>query len=1115
MRHLSEQLLLSASDLITFLGCRHASALDRRALDEPDLKWGGDAPSAELLQQKGLAHERAYLDALSGQGLNVASVPANASPTDRAKATSELMTSGADIVYQAALIDAPWHGFADFLKRVEVLSTLGAYSYEVQDTKLARAVAPKHVVQLSIYSDLVAQVQGVTPEHMQVVLGDGTIETLRTYDFAAYVRHAQKRLETFLGSDERLETIAEPCGHCTLCHWAERCNEEWLAADHLSFVANIRGTRIEKLEAIGVTTMSALAALSPATRVKNLDPVVLDRLIRQARLQIAVRGTNDHLHELLEPQQGRGFARLPQPAEGDLFFDMEGDPLYEGGLEYLFGVHWGNPAGGNFRAFWAHDRAAEKRALQEFLDFVGQHLAQYPYAHIYHYNHYEVTAVRRLAMIHGTREAQVDDLLRHHKFVDLYKVVREGLLISEPRYSLKNIEKFYMPPREGDVASAGDSIVAYETWRETGDQKILDDIENYNAIDCRSTAALRDWLLSVRPADMLWFNPADVAPDDGALQRQREAEADRAAMEATLMAGAPEAERPFRQLVVDLVEFHRREQKPQWWALFDLQGREDDELLEDLNCLGGLEQQGEPTTVKRSLLHTFRFPSQETKIGAGATPKIIETLEPAGTIEAFDLERGYLTLKRAANKGPLPQKIALGPSGPINDQVIRDAIRRLADSVAAGANTFRAVEGILRRDAPRLTGHAAGEPIIGPGEDLVAGATRAALALDHSHLFIQGPPGAGKTYTASQMIVALLRAGKTIGVASNTHKAINNLLSGVEKAAQEKGVTFTGYKKCSKEDDEFDGVFIRNIEDNDIPAADLIAGTAWLFSRPEFGQRLDYLFVDEAGQVALANLTAMGTAARNIILVGDQMQLGQPIQGAHPGESGLSVLDYLLQGVATVPEDRGIFLNETRRMHPDVCGFISRAIYEDRLGTHATTHDQSLLLTPNAHPALKPTGISFVPMTHAGRSQSSSEEAERIREIWTNLMGQRWRDEKGHEQQITPEDVLIVAPYNAQVNLIADRLPGGARVGTVDRFQGQEAAVVLVSMTASSGDDIPRGIDFLFSRNRLNVAISRARCLAIILANPRLLEVPCATVEQMRLVNTLCLAEEWSRIKKE
>jgi uncharacterized protein len=277
--------------------------------------------------------------------------------------------------------------------------------------------------------------------------------------------------------------------------------------------------------------------------------------------------------------------------------------------------------------------------------------------------------------------------------------------------------------------------------------------------------------------------------------------------------------------------------------------------------------------------------------------------------------------------------------------------------------------------------------------------------------------------------------------------------------------------------------------------------------------KVDYLFVDEAGQVALANLVSACTSARNIVLLGDQMQLGQPIQGVHPGRSGESALDYLLNGVATIPPDRGVFLATTWRLHPDICRFISDAVYDGRLLPEKHNVRRQLELDVSAHPSLKPYGITFLPIQHDGCSQSSKAEADLIEAIYASALQQRYTDKEGKEHPIGPADILVVAPYNVQVNLLTRTLPPGARVGTVDKFQGQEAPIVIVSMTTSSEKDLPRHIEFLYSRNRLNVAVSRAMCLAVVVANPALTTIRCHTPDQMALVNTLCwLAETGSSV---
>jgi uncharacterized protein len=387
-----------------------------------------------------------------------------------------------------------------------------------------------------------------------------------------------------------------------------------------------------------------------------------------------------------------------------------------------------------------------------------------------------------------------------------------------------------------------------------------------------------------------------------------------------------------------------------------------------------------------------------------------------------------------------------------------------------------------------------------------------ALALDDSLLFVQGPPGAGKTYTSAHVILALISAGKRVGVSSNSHKAINNLLGKIEELALEQKINFSGVKKASDQDPEsfLKGELIGDTTDNEaveMGGWDLIGGTAYLFARPDMIGAVDYLFVDEAGQVSLGNMLAMASATRNIVLVGDQMQLAQPIQGAHPGVSGLSALDYFLQEEATIAPEKGILLDTSWRMHPSICSFISEAVYDGRLQAHPDCARQQLLLEGATHPALKQHGISVIEMMHEGCSQSSEEEALATRDLIDTLIDTQFVDRKGNVGTIGLQNILVVAPYNSQVNLLRARLPDGARVGTVDKFQGQEAEVVIVSLATSSPEDLPRPVDFFYSKNRLNVAISRARTLAVVLINPRLLELDASSVEHLRMVNTLAWAK--------
>lgn len=1124
MQNRDGQILVSAGDLIGFLECEHFTALSLQDLVTP-LQRAEDGESVVLIQEKGFSHESAYLEQLRAQGLRVVELKNDGNPTELAKLTEETMRAGPDVIFQATFLSGRLLGRADFLKRVERPSKLGAFGYEVQDTKLARSAKAKFVVQLCFYSDLLAKVQGEEPHSMHLVLGDGTEQSFRVANYSRYFRQVRDQFLKFIeGKAAAAATYPQRCAYCQYCPWREICDERWRKDDYLNQVAGITRNQIERLQANGTKTMAALAALEAGVRVPRLQPETVRKLRSQASLQVAFRDTGARKVERLDldPAGRRGFFRMPKPDEGDVFFDMEGDPLEGEGLEYLFGVRFLEDGKARFDPYWAHSREEEAKAFERFIDLVTARRQRFPAMHIYHYGAYEPSALKRLMSLHGTREAQVDALLRGGVFVDLYKVVREAIRTSQDGYSIKDIEAFYMPARQGEVKDAGASIVHYERWKASKDAAELEKIRSYNDDDCRSTQLLRDWLLAHRPGDIPWYT-GEASQEEGeqpVSERTKQIEDGLAKFWAALLGKHPldraawTPEHHFRELVFQLLDFHRRSDKPQWWAMFARQDMTQDELMDDIECLAGLTQErgSVPEPVKRSLVYTFNYPEQETKLRAGKRCKRTDTAEGFGEIVELDEEARRIKIKVAADR-EVPPVLSVGPEGPVGNDGLREAVWRFGSSVVTADGRFGAVRALLAKEPPKLKGRKPGEPIAADGSR--AAALDAALRLDGSYLFVQGPPGAGKTTTGSQLIVGLLKQGKRVGVTSNSHKAVNNLLQAIETEAQKQGFTFSGMKKSTKNDPEtpYNGRLIKDCFSNADAMGGtyaLIAGTAWLFADPDLERKLDYLFIDEAGQVSLAYLVAMGTSARNIILLGDQMQLGQPVHGVHPGRSGESSLEYLLDDHAAVPEDRGIFLGTTWRMHDDVCRFISDAVYDGRLKPDPKNRNQRLVLAKNYHPAIAPTGIRFIPVQHEGCAQRSEPEGEVVKAILESLLKQHYVTKDGAEKPLTLADVLIVAPYNAQVNHLKGVLPDGARVGTIDKFQGQQAEVVIASMTTSSGDDLTRNIEFLFSKNRLNVAVSRAKCLAIVVASPDLLKVRCNSVGQMELVNTLCWLQQYA-----
>lgn len=1122
MRKLDGQVIFSATDVVNFLECEHLTTLDRINLETP-IERGTDDPTMRLIQEHGTKHELQYLQSLRESNKTIVDVSTLGNGLDEhVAATKQALTAGPDVIFQAALRDGVLAGFADFLERVEVPSDLGPYSYEVVDTKLSRSPKAKFLIQLAFYSVILGQWQGRTPEAMHVVLGDGTRASYRVADYIRYFRTQRDRFLSAMSSGQD-ETYPEPCEKCSQCSWIARCQETWAQDDHLSLVANIRSSQVRKLNDAGVYTLQALAELDSQTAIPKLAPETLAILRHQAELQFRERVTGEKAFEILpiSPTEERGFLRLPAPDPNDLYFDMEGDPLEKDGLEYLFGLGWYESGSFVFKPFWAHSRSEEKIAFEQFIDFVVDHLRRHPAAHIYHYAAYEKTALGRLMSLHGTREREVDDLFRTGRLVDLYKVVREGVRVSEPGYSIKNIEHFYREKREGEVQNAGASIVFYERWRKTRDPQLLADIEAYNKDDVISTDGLHGWLKSIRPSEMEWRVSARPPESDAPAEDAVSLDVGLEELKTALLQGVDEHDNTedghtrLRVLAAQLVDFHRREQKPQWWKMFDCLQMDVQELVEDGECIGGMQRASEilPYAEKQSLVYTYRYPPQETKLRKGSNATRIDT---GKSIVLHDVDHDLHTVKLKVGKraDPLPGRLSVGPSQPISDKALRERVRLFAESVRADDAKYGAAKGLLAKVLPCVQGVEPGSNFV-TRESTVEDIASVVAALQESHLVIQGPPGAGKTYTGSHVIVALIRAGFTVGVASNSHKAIHNLLESVVEVAQETGVDFRGFKKVTAANPEtfFEASSFDNCADVSefVPAHHrLFAGTAWAFAALPIDTPLDYLFIDEAGQVSLGNLVAMGTSARNIVLLGDQMQLSQPIQGTHPGRSGESALDYLLDGRATIPSSEGVFLATTWRMHPAVCEFISDAVYDGKLHSADIASERYLELNTLASPELSPVGIRYIPVHHTGRSQSCPEEAQVIASLFQSLLGQDFVDAEKGLRQLCVEDILVVSPYNMQVNLLKQGLPDGARVGTVDKFQGQEAAVVIVSMATSSGDELPRDIEFLYSKNRLNVAISRAQCLALVVCSPDLMSVRCKTPEQMALVNTLCWLRDYS-----
>ncbi len=1149
---LDDVVVFSASDLTVAARCEYA------VLHSLDVRSGRVAedpstldPMLERTARLGDVHEARWLhrfrtelgeyDPARGRGVVTIARPPRESYRDpdvlRAKhaETLDALRSGADVVFQGGFFDGRFHGWSDFLVRGP------DGSYAVYDAKLARHAKVTAVLQLAAYADQLIRAGVAVAPTAHLILGDHTTTSHVMRDVVPLYRHRRARLTEIL---DRHLSAAEPAtwddGVHSACGRCDVCQAQVVARRDVLVVAGLRTDQRARLRAAEITTVDQLAAHSGP--VAGVADRTLERLRAQARLQVVQDPPHGDpgpvVSEVVDP---RPIRELPPADAGDLFFDFEGDPLWndgdatQWGLEYLFG--WVDvPVPGEteppFHALWAHDRAEERAALEAFVDHVTARRLEHPGMHVYHYAPYETTALTRLVGRHGTREQELDALLRAGVFVDLYSTVRQSIRVSQPSYSIKKLEPLYMTAREG-LDNAAESITDYALACEERDgghhaesQTLLDRIAAYNADDCRSTFLLREWLvaqaLGVPAPEPVERGPVEQErlPSDKTLELQELSAALQeraAALEGAPASGrsvpSPEREvgaRTYRLLAAAL-EFWSREEKPAWWAHFARLTQPPDEWSDTRNVVLASEARQLDDWARPARGNPRRRLVLSGELEAGTDIDVGSLLWPlygqpvdgmargtlagrgwngsGATVEAIESGVGgtSLTVREVLPRGAEPWPVlpmALVPPVVHLPPAPQDAVARLAGHVLAAAELPRsAALDLLGRRPPRVPVPADGEPV-----DRVH---RAVLAADRSYVAVQGPPGTGKTYTASRVIARLVAEGWRVGVVAQSHAVVEHLLDAVVAA----GVPAARVGKKPRDGVEHppwtelrsDGDWSALLADRGCVAG----GTTWDFANrrrvPEAS--LDVLVVDEAGQFSLAATVAAAGAATRLLLLGDPQQLPQVSQGNHPEPVDASALGWLLDGAATIPESLGILLTGTWRMRPELCAAVSALSYDGRLEAMASTTGRSVV-------GVEP-GLHAVLVDHHGNRTYSPEECAAVVALVDDLVGRELVD-GAVRRALRPDDVIVVAAYNAQVGALRDALTragfAATPVGTVDKFQGREAVVAVVSLAASSADDVPRGVEFLLSRNRLNVAVSRGKVAAYLVHSPRLRDHLPATV---------------------
>ena len=1128
--------LKTASRLKNWIACNYTTVNE---INNKELKKKDRSTTETIRKKRGDEFEAKIYDRLIKQFPKHIQIKKD---DDRFEKTKEAIKKGYDLIHKAHFKHKGWVGEIDFLILDKDKKTKnGKCRYEVYDTKLSSIPQTDHITQISLYSEWIAtQQDNELPDFMYLILGikdkekkitklkiDEEVKQYKTLNYQLYFQKNNANYIKFLENDKK-DIEPNRCSFCAMCEWSDVCDKIWLEKDHLNQIAKIRKDQIIKIKKHGVKTLLEFAKLKKTEKIKDLNSIILNKHLSQAELLIKFKETKIPQFKTLPLENERGFNKIPKSSPHDLFFDIEGlDKILNSeeseqdkqALEYLFGIYDHDNKKEPYKYFWAHNQDEEKEKFVELLEFIDKHLKKYPDAHIYHYNHYEKTALTKLMSKHDTHLEQVNDLLRYGKLVDLYAVVNQGIQVSEREYSLKNLEKFYEYKRKGEIKKANDSTDKYLDWIETGEERLLDEIKLYNQEDCESTYFLREWLSEIKPKDS--FFTIKKEPEVKEKKWEKENEELKKLIEKNCK------DKKIKQILKDILGFHNREEMIYWQSIFNRAARKSDEdLIDDSECIGFMEKvnegfgkDGKGKTIK---VFNYKFSKQDFKVQEkdsviNATDGNLETYSVGKILSIDESKKDENTIEISSSKD-LPQILSIAKGEFYNHKIIIDAIRRFITSVINGEKKYKATYEFLKKSYPKIKNIKEGETII-KGGNFLEESFKAVESMDNSYLYFQGPPGVGKTHTAAHIIIELIKKSKKIGITANSHKVIFNLLTKIEELSKD-DFSFNGYHKSgSTPDKRFnDGKFIKNISDTkkmdlefESLDADLFSGTAWCFSRPACDEKLDYLFIDEAGQLTTADVLAISLSAKNIVIIGDQMQLSSPISAVHPGDSGQSLPKYLLEGNDTISSNKGIFIDKSRRLHPKLRQFISENFYDERLKNFDFTEKRKIIFS-NKKDSLPETGIVMIDANHREVCrQKSEEEGKLVKKYYNELIGSTFLDEKNNKKIMNEEDILVVAPYNVQVNYLKSILPKGAKIGTIDKFQGQQAPATIISMTTSDPESLPRNVDFFFSRNRLNVAISRSQCLSIIIMNKKILEIACKKIKHIHLVNTFMKLLEFEK----
>jgi predicted RecB family nuclease len=1097
----------SPNDLLRFLDSRFLSWMDRKNLIHQNkfdkFKVADEEnPTKKLLFQEGIQIEKNLVKKLKDKYIDYVELDGDPeNMEENIEETLEAMEDGVEIIFQGHLRSNNFMGISDVLLKQEGKSNFGDYYYTVKDIKRSQVSKSKFIIQVCGYCDLLEQIQGVRPKKAYILLGNGEEEEFIVNDYYNYYLSIKNKFinfqKEFKEEDDLLPEIDD--NHW---YWEDYAYDKLEELEDISLIANIEKSDIKDLRKNKINSLSDLSKTS-FTDLKDIS--FNEETFYRLKKQAIIKKENNRSYEVLphDINNPKGLCNLMEYQKSDLYLDVQYTENFgKEGFIFFYNVYYLKDNKWHHKTFDSFTVNNEEKTFKIAMSFVRDFIGKR--GKVYHFGSETYEHLLEVAAKYDTFLPFIETLYFSHKFVDLEKIVIQSMVLNTHKFTLENISQ----------------LIGFD-YREVEKESSLFSVKNFGVIKSNIERAnnffqgltlqkmkafkhLHEWMLKIQAKEEIelveysYDNLLDEEEDDNEkLILQGKNTYDQKKYQS-----ASEEEK-VRTLILQLLKFHRHESKPSLIEKQELLSQQESTWKKHPRCLSNLKFKKSHEIDEAIRIYSYNV-KDETKIKVGDQVTLYQNQKLKGEVVILSPENEEIVIKFSKNKIDKVKKYKNISIMQDNFLPISGLERHLKSMVNIdeidnleffGLN--KCIYDFFMRKYPDINGLMKSKPLYNPSKELIPQAINIVNNMKETCLIFQGPPGAGKTYTSSNIIIDLIRKGKRVGISSNSHKAINNVLIKLKELDNSLNII----KLNSNKEEDLEEVGIPNPSNKEWEKGkkyfQIVGGTVFKFAKSEMNNYFDYLFIDEAGQVSLANLMAMSSSCKNLVLIGDQMQLEQPIQAIHPGESGKSALEYYLKNHKTIPENYGFFLPETRRMNNELTQIISKYFYEDKLKAHESSHNREVIFNEDNGIIFRKKGLQFVSVNHKDNTQYSMEEVDKIKEIVDYLLEQKINID-GQVKDITMDDIIMVSPYNMQVSKLKKVFKKG-KIGSVDLFQGQEAPIVIISLASSSSGG--RGIDFLLNENRINVALSRGKALAIIVASEEILTSSVDKLEELKLLN--------------